>query len=94
MASAILDSLARMMGTPSEALESKRHMDGNLRFALDHLEEWRKDHPNQWVAVHGSRLIAAESSKAALLRVLREQHVPFRDIFVDFINEEKTTLIL
>jgi hypothetical protein len=94
MENPILEGLARNMGNPQEALETKQRMDANVRFALDHLEEWRQHHPNKWIAVYDAQVVASESSKTGLLKTLHKKKLPLREVYVDFVSEEKAALIL
>jgi hypothetical protein len=89
-----LEGLAARLGSPEEALQSKAEMDKNVRMALANLEDWRETYPNRWIAVYKQKLIAATSSRAELLKVLHQEQVPLRDVYVDFISEEKSALML
>ena len=94
MTNAVLDGLADHIGDATKALKSKEQMDANVRFALEHLEEWRREHPNKWVAVYDHKLVATASSKGELVGKLHEAGVPLREVYVDFISEEKSALML
>ncbi len=69
-------------------------MDENVRTLLDHLEEWRGRHPNSWIAVYDGQLMAVESSKERLFRALDHKKIPLAEVLLDFLNAEKSILVL
>ena len=90
----VLDSIAKLLGTPDEALARRRRMDRATRFALAHMEQWRSEHPDSWIAVHDERLLAAESSREQLLEAIESTHVSLTEVYVDFLRRDKAALFL
>jgi hypothetical protein len=90
----IFDGLMRSLGSPAEALEAKRRLDSDLRYALDHQEEWRKSYPNHWIAVYEQRLVATASSAEELRTLLQEQNLDIREVYLNFLHEKKPILML
>jgi hypothetical protein len=69
-------------------------MDEAVRFALEHLEEWRELHPNSWIAVYDGELAAVAPSRERLLEALARKQVPLGEVYLDFLSEEKADLVL
>lgn len=94
MTTDVLEQMRKQAEDASTALRRRRQMDDNVRFALEHLEEWRQKHPNSWIAVNEGRLVAAEPSRELLLDALKKQSIALDGVYVDFLSEEKAVLIL
>jgi hypothetical protein len=94
MTSDVLDRMRAQIGDPMKALERKKRMDESVRFALEHLEQWREEHPNNWVAVYDHRLVAAEPSRERLIEAVEKSGVALDEVYVDFITEEKSLFVL
>ena len=90
------DILERMreLTDPELALERKQRMDETVKYALDHLEEWRKAHPNCWTAVAGNSLVAAEASPEQLRESVSKKGINLTDVYIDFLSEVKSILVL
>jgi len=78
---------------PDEFREAVERGERDLKFALEHMQEWRRKHPNRWVAVHGGKLVAVESDAAALHEAICKQGIPPRESYVKFIPDARTVII-
>lgn len=90
----VLERFEEKLGDWREALAHQDLVYADLRFLLDHLPEWREEHPNRWVAVYREELIVVEDTHERLIKEIKEKGIPLADVTLDFISEEKVAYIL
>jgi hypothetical protein len=94
MATEAVERLRRRLGDPQEARRKLERLDHDLRYLLQHVEEWRQRYPNRWMAVYGGRLAAGADPQEDLLTALGEKGVPLEEAVVFFPSEQRAALIL
>lgn len=79
---------------PDEFREAVERGERDLKFALEHMQEWRRKYPNRWVAVAGGKLACTDTNFDGLLASLREKGIDPVDADVFFVHDEHISLAI
>jgi hypothetical protein len=87
------ETMLRLWADPAFR-ESGRRLDAAMRVAMEHDEQWRKEHPNRWIAADCNGLIAVADSHAELIGKVRELGIPLDEVYEELLREPRPVIVL